>query len=82
MAVTDMQVHADWFQAQMRDPEQVRNLLNVLRRDHPQEFQQPPPPPAPAQPMQAETRYAKSIQDKNYRRMDKYSGSPGTWGEW
>ena len=40
-----------------------------------------PPDQAPAQPA-ARPKDGKSIEEKNYRRVEKYTGSPGTWSEW
>ena len=83
------QVTQDWFDRSVQDPAKVQQM----RDRAPQVFIQTPAPalapfvsaaPRPQVNAAAEqqgVRY-KSIEDKNYRRMEKYSGAPGTWAEW
>ena len=72
-----------WFYDAIRDPAKIQKM----REAAPQVFVTAPAPgPGPApfvRPVPGGGGgVTKSIEDKNYRRVDKYSGEPGTWQEW
>ena len=75
-----------WFFDAIRDPTKIQRMRDAA----PQVFVTAPAPgPGPApfvnpvnRPVPGDRGVTKSIEDKNYRRVDKYSGEPGTWQEW
>ena len=70
-------LHEQWFIEQMSNPEQAVRFANEMRNIAPEALR---PQVTPAAEHHG-VRY-KSIEEKNYRRMEKYSGAPGTWSEW
>ena len=76
----------EWFRDQMRDPASAVLFAQEMRKIAPEALRPQVIPVIPVVDPQAAyggkgARY-KSIEEKNYRRMEKYSGAPGTWGEW
>jgi hypothetical protein len=70
----------DAFSAFLRVAQGSPSFMENLRSGFPGVFVNPPDQ-APAQPA-ARPKDGKSIEEKNYRRVEKYTGSPGTWSEW
>ena len=77
--VTRERVIRQWFDTAVNDPA----LLAQMRERAPHIFATPvnaaEARPVPADPVRAVTR---SIEDKYFRRVDKYTGAAGTWQEW
>ena len=84
-AATALQANAgtspeEGFSAFLRIAQGSPSFMENLRSGFPGVFVNPPDQ-APAPPA-ARPKDGKSIEEKNYRRVEKYTGSPGTWSEW
>ena len=65
------------FSSFLRIAQGSPSFMENLRGSFPGVFVNPAPAPHAARPKDGKT-----IEEKNYRRVEKYTGSLGTWSEW
>ena len=69
------------FSAFLRIAQGSPSFMGNLRTGFPGVFNAPAPVPT-VNSTAARPREGKTIEEKNYRRVEKYTGAPGTWSEW